>query len=153
MMLVFNYDGLVTTLFTNWTMVNRFTIVAFTLLLIVNRLGNITIYYKLYRILDDLYNKSPESSFYIYFKIMGFIWTNIGNPRPVYWPWNFLGSPLTERNASFLLLVRIDKRMKMCGKALGVSWWIESPGKFIHHYTPYAFQFWMTFYFNWLLGV
>ena len=38
-----------------------------------------------------------------------------------------LESPLAEENPS--LLVRDDKRMKICGKALGVSWGMESLGK------------------------
>ena len=75
----------------------------------------------------------------------------------------FSGVPretIGKRNPS--LLVRDDKRMKMCRKALGVSWWMESLGKSlgqkplglwplwfwpwdfprdsIHHYTPSAFR-------------
>ena len=46
---------------------------------------------------------------------------------PLHFPMVSLGTPLAERNPS--LLVRDDKRMKMCGKTLGASWWMESLGQ------------------------
>ena len=46
---------------------------------------------------------------------------------PLHFPMEPLGTPVAEKNHS--LLVRDDERMKMCGKAFGVSWWMESLGR------------------------
>ena len=63
--------------------------------------------------------------------ILGLNSTNCCTFSYKHWPWYSLGSPLAERNPS--LLVQEDKKMKLCGKALSVSWWIESLGKSQRH--------------------
>ena len=83
--------------------------------------------------------------------ILGFNSTNVCPTKDKFWPWYSLGSPLAERNPS--LLVREAKRIKLNGKALGVSWWMEYPWGLrafrlwpydlprhsIHHDTPSPF--------------
>ena len=62
--------------------------------------------------------------------ILGFRSTYILTAMTKYCVWYYLGKVgfgSNERNPS--LLVRDDARMKMCGKALGVSWWMQSLGK------------------------
>ena len=44
-----------------------------------------------------------------------------------YYPWYSLGCPSAEGNTS--LLVRYDQRMTSYGKALGLSWWLDSLGR------------------------
>ena len=66
-------------------------------------------------------------SFYIWTSILGFYSTNICTFSYKHWPWYSLGSPSAERNPS--LLVREEKIMILCGKAWGVTWWMESLGK------------------------
>ena len=53
--------------------------------------------------------------------------TNVCTFSNKYWPWYSLYSPF--------LLFRDDQRIKRCGKALGVSWWMESLGNFPSNYT------------------
>ena len=59
--------------------------------------------------------------------ILGFNSTNGGGFMPSPFSTGFPRGTIEKRNPS--LLVRDDKRMKMCGKALGVSWWMQSLGK------------------------
>ena len=62
--------------------------------------------------------------------ILRFSSTNIWTAMTKYCVWYYLGKVgfgSNEKNPS--LLVRDDARLKMCGKALGVSWWMQSLGE------------------------
>ena len=59
--------------------------------------------------------------------ILRFNSTNCGGFMPSSFSSGVPRDTIERRNPC--LLVRDDKRMKMCGKALGVSWWMQSLGK------------------------